>query len=67
MLYFCIHKCTYIQIQLKPRVGIMEQVMILDFDKCPISRSMSVRIVDQREARLLEYEEGKKANKPKKP
>ena len=41
--------------------------MILDFDKCPISRSMSVRIVDQREARLLEYEEGKKANKPKKP
>ena len=54
------------QVQLKPHVGIMEQVLILDFDKCVISRAMSVRLVDQREARLLEYEEGRKANKPKK-
>lgn len=45
----------------------MEQVLAWDFDKCVISHSISVRLVDQREARLLEYEEGRKANKPKKP
>ena len=66
LLYFA---CTLslMQVTVMPRSGILGQLVLFDFGPFYMARGLTVHVLNDQEARLLQHSQSTKAKKPQKP
>ena len=56
-----------LQLTVTPRSGILGQLVLFDFGSFHMVRGLTVHVLNDQEARLLQHSQSTKAKKPQKP